>query len=317
MKLDEKCLRISALALLAAVLIHLSLPHIAQAENTLARMLIFLESGRWVTPVTQAIEQPPLIQKEDPVLPVFSPQEAEEISLYNPVGYQVDTENLLVQPLQWNLKTEAPTVLILHSHATESYENTENYQELPDVRTLDPHYNMISIGDALAACLEQAGIGVIHDRTHHDYPSYNSAYGNARTAMQAYLDQYPSIQLVLDLHRDAYEDSQGNQLGYSVDWNGQSAAQLMLVVGTYHNEEQEPDWYENLALATKIQIQLQRTCPGIARPISIRSSHFNQDCDPRALLVEVGAAGNTRQEAILAVQALAQSIIALSMGSRA
>ena len=147
---------------------------------------------------------------------------------------------------------------------------------------------MLCIGDAVANILRSHGIGVLHDRQVNDYPSYNGSYTRARETMAEYLNQYPSIQLVLDLHRDA-SDNGGNQLKTLAQVDGEPSAQLMLVVGTNYDA-----WQENLALAAKLHAQLERENPGIMRPISFRSQRFNQDLSPGALLIEVGAAGNTR-----------------------
>ena len=85
----------------------------------------------------------------------------------------------------------------------------------------------------------------------------------------------------------------------------------MIVLGTNY------DTYEdNLSLGLKLQVQLERQAPGITRPLQLRASRFNQDLCPGALLVEVGAAGNTHGEALLAAQELAQAVIALAQGSR-
>ena len=169
---------------------------------------------------------------------------------------------------------------------------------------------MLSIGDRVAQVLEDAGISVLHDRALHDYPSYNGSYTDARESIQEYLDQYPSIQLVLDLHRDA-SGSLYNQLRTAVELDSQTSAQLMIVLGTNY------DTYEdNLSLGLKLHVQLERQAPGITRPLQLRASRFNQDLCPGALLVEVGAAGNTHGEALLAAQELAQAVIALAQGSR-
>ena len=114
---------------------------------------------------------------------------------------------------------------------------------------------------------------------------------------------------MLDLHRDATDESAA-QLDTSALVNGMESAQLMLVVGT-----RQEDWQSNMALAVKLTALLEKRHPGITRPISFRTQRFNQDLSPGALLVEVGAAGNTRQEALTAAKALADAIIALSKGA--
>ena len=251
---------------------------------------------------------PSLPESTLPPIPSFSEQEAAE--LFNAAKVFPDTAALLVQPLEWDLRAEEPTVLILHTHATESYtKKTESYKDSASWRTLDENYNMLAIGDLVAELLTQSGIHVIHDRTLHDRPSYDGAYVAARKTIKTQLEEHPTIQLVLDIHRDAAERSYG-QLRTNAMVDGERTAQLMLVVGTNH------DGYEqNLSLALKLHAQLERQAPGITRPLQLRSARYNQDLSPGALIVEVGAAGNTHPEARRAAAQLAQAVVALAQGA--
>ena len=247
--------------------------------------------------------------------PAFSARDAEEVEMDYDCALRPDLEELLKEPLDWNLAGEAPAVLILHTHATESYTKAgEDYEESSDFRTLSEEYNMISIGDRVAQLLTAAGIGVIHDRQLHDYPSYNGSYVHARASTEEILKNNPSIRLVLDLHRDALEKN-GSQLALVAEVEGSSAAQLMLVVGTNVSRQAHKNWEDNLALALKLQLQLERMYPGLMRPVNLRSERFNQDLSAGALLIEVGAAGNSRAQALKAAEALAAGIIALSAGT--
>ena len=263
------------------------------------------------------MESPPPLIPEPTEAPIPAFSGSEEVDLYYAVRKNPDIEDLLAKPLTWNLFGEEPTVLILHTHATESYTKSEgeSYTESSAYRTLDEAYNMISIGDRVAELLEAGGITVIHDRELHDYPSYNGSYNDARKSMEDYLEEYPTIRLVLDIHRDASSDSSGNQMKTTATVNGKSSAQLMLVMGTNASGLNHPNWQENLALALKLQVQLERTAPGICRYINLRSQRFNQDESTGALLVEVGAAGNTHDEALTAAEVLAQGILALKNGA--
>jgi len=121
--------------------------------------------------------------------------------------------------------------------------------------------------------------------------------------------------MVLDIHRDAAEDGSGEQINYTVQTDKGESAKLMLVVGTDAGGLEHPLWQENMALAVKLHAQLQKANPDICRPISFRASRFNQDLSPGALLVEVGAAGNTRQQALVAAEILAEEILGLAKGS--
>ena len=173
---------------------------------------------------------------------------------------------------------------------------------------------MIRMGQELTRLLEAGGIRVIHDTAHHDYPDYNSAYSNARKSIAEYLREYPSIRMVLDLHRDASDTTDG-QLVTSATVGGQRSAQLLMMVGTDAGGNYHPNWQENLALGLKLSAVLERTNPGICRPVTLRTERFNTDMTPGSLLVEVGAAGNTQQEALLAIHALAQGILEIAHGA--
>lgn len=263
---------------------------------------------------------------ETPILPIrpaltITQAEAALVSLRvaSDCGYDPDWRSLLLQPLDWDLTVAEPTVLIYHSHACECYtkETGQDYTELVNCRTKTLQYNMVAVGDLLAALLAQAGIGVIHDVQLHDDPSYNDAYNNSRASVEQYLAQYPSIRLVLDLHRDAATNPDGSRYRTAATVDGQPAAQIMFVVGTDHTGSFHPDWQENLALALKMQMVLEQIAPGITRPIVLRGSRFNQDVSTGTLLVEVGASGNTLQEALRTVRILAQAIVALQYGTDA
>lgn len=233
--------------------------------------------------------------------------------------YRPDLKALLQRPLQWQLRGENPTVLIIHTHGSESYTRQpgESYASSGDYRTLDTDYNMVALGDYLGQLLEEAGIGVIHDRRLHDYPSYNSSYNHSRSAVQEYLRRYPDILMVLDLHRDAVLLSDGSQFAPTVTVAGEQVARLMLVVGSDGSGMEHPLWQENLAMGAKLQALLERQVPGITRPILLRAQRFNHDLSTGAIIVEIGAAGNTLQQAMGAIPYLAEAIIALSNGTAA
>ncbi len=312
------------MAILCGLIMQLSLwlPFPLTAENLLCAM-VFLETGRVVhpTPENQKTTTPlrlqPALNKPGQAQPAaFHSADAQLVQLRNYSGYDIAVPSFLQQPLSWDLTADDPTVLILHTHATESYVNQEAYAETASYRTLDQQYNMLSVGEYVAGVLEQGGISVLHDRTLHDYPSYNSAYSQSRQTLSQYLKDYPSIRLVLDLHRDSVTDDGGSQIGYTQQTPRGTAAQLMLVVGSDSGGLSHPNWRENLSLAVKLQAQLEKACPGICRPINLRASRFNQDLCTEMLLVEVGAAGNTRQEALLAAEYLAQAVLALAQGSQ-
>ncbi len=329
MDTDRRVLQVGTAVIVCALLLRLlsgsvtKTGKISPVKQTAARVILFLETGRlWESPaepIAQTLPQQPTeaaTQPEEPEAvktPVsFSPEDASLVSLRNTSNFSVDIAAALQSPLSWDLTGENPTVLIIHTHGTESYVNSEGYTESSPYRTLDTGYNVVSVGDRLAEALTQRGISVLHDPTLHDYPSYNGSYNLARETVSRYLAQYPSIRLVLDLHRDAVTDAGGDQVGYSLSTDAGSAAKMMLVLGSDTAGLSHPNWQENFSLGVKLHAQLEKIQPGICRDLSLRASRFNQDLMPGMVLVEMGAAGNTRQEALLSADILAQAISGLA-----
>lgn len=327
---EGKSLRVGAMVIACAVVLRLlsSLPagglSFLTDQRTMSALL-FLSTGRLVRPAQTVTENLNFIQteptsatEEAPTpaqLPVFAKEDVSLVEINSSCSYQPDVPALLTQPLSWDLTREAPTVLIVHTHGSESYQPTGEYKESAAYRTLDMGYNVVSVGDRLVQVLQAGGVGVVHDRTLHDSPSYSDAYVNARSSIEDYMEKYPSIQLVLDIHRDSVADGSGGQVAFAADVEGGTSARLMLVVGSDASGLNHPDWPENMSLAVKLHAQLEKNDPGICRPISFRSQRYNQDLSPGALIVEVGSAGNTRQEALLAAERLGAAILDLCRGT--
>ena len=210
------------------------------------------------------------------------------------------------------LTPEEPQILILHTHGSEAYTPAGDTDIVwsGNYRTTDSRYNVVQVGDAMTEVFAQAGISVLHDRTLYDYPSYNDAYDRSLAAIQSYLAQYPSIRFILDIHRDAIEDSEGNQYKVvsTIDGVG-TAAQLTLVVGSDGGGLTHPDWLENLKLAVALQQDILTNYSTLMRPILLRNSRYNQHATTGSLLVEVGAAGNSPEEAALAGRLFAERMV--------
>ncbi len=255
---------------------------------------------------------------EKPLRPQFTAADRLLVRLDTDTGcpYKPDIGSLLKKTLDIELSGQAPTVLIVHTHASECYtkEPGQSFSYSGNYRTLDTSYNMVAVGEALAAELEKAGIRVLHDTTLHDYPSYSESYSRCRKTVKQYLQAYPSIQLVLDLHRDAATNADGSQYATGVRVDGERIAQFMFVSGS-NRVSTHPHWQENLALALKMQALLERDLPGLTRKTLLRNSRFNQDLSTGALLIECGTAGNTLTEVLGAVPYLARAILALMHGA--
>ena len=251
--------------------------------------------------------------------PVFSAEEADGIRIAGACSYTPDKQTLLLQPSSLDFQQDGPTVLIVHTHSSEAYtmEAGFEYPESDELRTQDSRYSVIRIGDEIAQILQDAGIEVLHDTEPNDYPNYNGAYERMRQTIEGYLAAYPTIQMVLDLHRDAAEDAGGVPVALTAYPDGEACAELMLVVGTDEGGLPHPDWQENLANALKLQALLNRSAPGLCRDLDLRTERFNQHETPGSLLVEVGASGNTLAEALRSARILANALVTLIRGEEA
>ena len=232
------------------------------------------------------------------------------VFLYNRTNQTVDMEALAQVEITLGGDKMGPQILIIHTHATESYTKAgqDSYQESDPYRTVDDAHNVVRVGDEMAAAFAQAGLNVLHDRTLHDYPNYNGAYTRSRETVERYLAAYPSIRVVLDVHRDAIMGE--NNAIYKVMTKSdveENCAQVMLVVGTEEGGGSHPNWRQNLAFAMALERQMNQDKPTLARPITLRKSHYNQQLSVGSLLVEVGTHGNTLEEAVNAARAFAES----------
>ena len=209
------------------------------------------------------------------------------------------------------LTGEAPQILILHSHGSEAYTPAPGTQLVwwGDSRTTDFRYSVVKVGDEMASVFESAGISVLHDRTLYDYPDYSGSYDRSLAAIESYLAQYPSIHFILDVHRDYIADSAGNPYKVISEIEGKgTAAQLTLVMGSDGSGLSHPRWMENLKLAVAIQEQILSKYPTLMRPMLLRKSRYNQHATTGSLLVEVGAAGNSPEEALLSARLFAEEM---------
>ena len=260
----------------------------------------------WTVHITQP-NVPAVPAPQPKSQPIFTAADAERIRIAGACSYEVDKQALLLQESLPKKTSDAPQILIVHTHSSEAYtpELGWEYDESERLRTGDENYSVIRVGAQLAQKLEAGGIGVVHDTELNDYPTYDGAYERMRVKIEDYLAQYPSVRMVLDIHRDAVEDTDGTSLAFTTD----DVAQLMLVVGTDEGGLEHPNWQENLANAMKLQVLLERKCPDICRPIDLRTERFNAHLSAGSLLIEVGAAGNTLREALRAADVLAEALI--------
>lgn len=226
--------------------------------------------------------------------------DAASVTIVNRAGVTLDMDALLSQPLPKLHISDEPLILIVHTHATEAYSGGD-YVQSGTYHTLDTEQNVVHVGQALADKLNESGIPTLHDTTLNDALGYDDAYERTAEVIARYLEQYPSIQMVIDVHRDAITDTNGEELAMRTELNGQSAAQLLFVMGTDTAGLEYPNWEGNLAFALQIQAYCTSNAPNLFRELSLRSARYNEHLTPYSVLLEVGSAGNTLDEAIRSV----------------
>ena len=264
-------------------------------------------------PESSAVSMP-IVVVEQPPQPVFTPSPSDyqgtgTVYFKNETDYAIDMTSLLQKDSPVALGEQGVQVLIMHTHGTEAYTQSPDhtYAASGEYRTTDSSANMLRVGQEICDILNDRGISAVHSRTLNDYPAYNGSYNRALKDIQAHIQQYPTIQLVIDVHRDAI--ATGNtyyKTAAVVD--GQQTAQLMFVTGTDAGGLTHDHWQDNLAFQAQLHDRLNSTYPGIMRPMSIRASRFNQHIRKGSMLVEVGACGNTLEEALAAAQIFANTL---------
>ncbi len=205
-------------------------------------------------------------------------------------------------------------VMIMHTHTTECYEPfpTDSYDGERSCRTTDLSANMAAVGDKIAAELEAAGIGVYHDTTLHDYPSYNGSYERSAETVKAALEEYPDIQIVLDVHRDAMETADGVRIAPVAEIDGKNAAQVMIICGADDGTMDMPNFMKNLGFAADLQQALEMTAPSLTRPVLFDYRRYNQDLTTGSLLIEVGSHGNSLDEALYSGELIGKAVASLA-----
>jgi len=242
---------------------------------------------------------PPVPEPEETASPAMAPAADKLPRVEDRTGGH-DLLALLEEGWSLTLPEEGPQILILHSHSTEAYapEGEDVYEASDPGRTTDKGQNVIRVGDELARVLEEAGFAVLHDTALYDYPSYNGAYSRSRAAAEDWLEQYPGIRVVIDLHRDALG---GAKTRCSLP-EGEDCAQVMLVLTTGESGLYHPNWRENVKLGLELQAEMEETVPGLARPLLLSPARYNEQLSPGYLLLEVGSDANTLREALEAAR---------------
>ena len=232
------------------------------------------------------------------------------IYIQNRSKYDIDIPALLKADDGVQLSGDDVQVLIMHTHGSEAYtpDPFNNYTPTDTDRTTDTNYNVVRVGDEIADILESRGIKTVHSRTLHDSPAYNGSYNRALEDITAYIKKYPSIKVVIDVHRDAMVTQNGTKYKTVAEVNGETTAQLMFVCGTDGGGLVHDSWRKNLSFQMKLQDRLNTEYPGLMRPINIRDERFNQHVTLGSMLLEVGTSGNSLPEALSSARLFANAL---------
>ena len=254
-------------------------------------------------PAASATPSPTAVPEPIPDSKDFSSQKSttnnQQIVVKNHAEKNFNVEELLKKPLVFDKSTGGYKVLVVHTHTTESY--------FPNDRDNDETKNMIRVGKEFANVLEENNIKTLHISKVHDVP-YTTSYKKSLESVTAALQEHPTIEVVIDLHRDALYDNNGGKIKPLTTINGSDAAQVMIVTGTEKGGLPHPNWIDNLTFAVKVQNDMQQHYPNLARPVDLRKERFNTHTTKNSIIFEIGANGNTIEEAIAGAKLAAQSV---------
>lgn len=239
--------------------------------------------------VVKKAESQPLPQKES----------VGGIQICNETDYNLNKEELLLEPLV-TYGGNGIEVLIIHTHTSEAFTPTKehNYTETDSYRTTDETMNVVAVGEAMTEKLRNAGVKVLHDKTPHDSPEYSGCYRRALDTINKNIANNPSINIILDIHRDAISDGNGGFYKAVTNINGEDVAECMIVVGTNKSGLEHDNFKENVKYALRLQNIMNEKYPSLARPLNIRRERFNGHAREGAMIIEIGTNGNSLVEAL-------------------
>ena len=210
-------------------------------------------------------------------------------------------ENFLSMDLSLEQQTDQPQILIYHTHSQESFADYPSNQDA----------TIVGVGTYLAELLKEKGYRVIHDTTVYDVKDgkldRSQAYTYALDGIHGILQEYPSIDVVLDLHREGVEED----VHLLTEVNGKPTARIMFFNGTSQTPDgpiaylPNPNREANMAFSFQMQLKAAEQYPGFTRKIYLKGLRYNQHVRARTALIEVGAQTNTYAEALNAMEPLA------------
>lgn len=225
---------------------------------------------------------------------------------YNGVKIRNETDNIKLTEdmLKPEVSVNMKSILIYHTHASESYTSSDKYKYTAtgNFRTTDINYNVVRVGTELTKYMQHYGYNVVHDTTIYD-KSYSESYDRSLSGVAKLLEENEDTDILFDIHRDAIADS---SYAPTVKIGDEEAAQLMFVIGSNGGGSKHDNWNQNLKLAIKIQEKANELYPGLFKPIVLRDSRYNQQLATGASIIEAGATGNTMEQCLASMKYLSK-----------
>lgn len=211
----------------------------------------------------------------------------------------LQVDDLLSKDMRMQGSSDDPQILIYHTHSLEAFADSVPGDEATGI---------VGVGEYLTTLLrERYGYHVIHHTGSYDREGRDYAYSNSLPAIEQLLEQYPTIEVVIDLHRDAMPEERR----LVMDLQGRPTAQFMFFNGLSHTAKGQIEYLDNPYLADNLafSFQMQAACneyyPGLARRVYLKAYRYNMHLRPKTLLIELGAQNNTVEEAMNACDPLA------------
>ncbi|NPV90219.1 MAG: stage II sporulation protein P [Firmicutes bacterium] len=236
-----------------------------------------------------------------PVLPAFAPLDGsssedgeEEYIIEEETGPPNEGEGVPPAPVEGQ-----PLVGIYNSHNAEAYTPTYGKAKVEGENS-----GIYKVAQRLRDTLQNKyRVPVVQSETIHDYPDYNKAYTNSSRTVKGLIKSYPSLRMVLDIHRDALPGSNPE----TIVIDGKKTAKILIIVGT-DRRYSHPNWRKNLELAENIARNLEAKYPGICRGVRMKDGTYNQQYHTGGLLIEIGNANDSLEEAERAADCLAEAL---------
>lgn len=237
----------------------------------------------------------------------------EEISDSLKMEVEKITEGLKLEPLDLKGEKEDIKILIYHTHNDESFKKQADdvYKETSEGRTYDQEYSIVKVGEVLTQQLTDMGYTVIHDKTDHISPGFYTAYERSLKTVEKHLKEEGEFDLVIDLHRDAYNTVK--KPVNTAEVNGRDAARIMFVIGTAEGTEGnrfdiKPNWQYNLKIAQTLTDYLNGMNDYLCKDVNMKTNRYNQHLCDGSVLIEMGNHYNTLEEVMYSAELLAEAI---------